>query len=1162
MNASPPASPPLIVGIGASAGGLAAYKEFLSQMPADSGMAFVLVQHLDPHHRSALVELLAAQTTMPVAEAEDGVAIAANHVYVIPPDATLTVEDGKLALDKPAPPRAQRRPIDTFFVSLAEDQGENAICIVLAGTGSDGSQGVRAIKEHGGLALAQAEFDHHAKDGMPQSAADTGLVDEVLAIEDMPAKLAQYRSHLLTAGEHKDREGIRRDAPDHLAAICKLLRERIGHDFGQYKEKTMTRRVQRRMQVLQLDTVPEYIERLKAEPHQIELLFQELLISVTRFFRDPDAWESLQQTVIPKLLHGKGAADTLRVWVPGCATGEEVYSVAIALREARQRQAGAPQVCIFATDIDARALETARSGHYSQALPGLSPERRARWFVEDGNGYTVVKELRAMCVFSPHSLARDPPFSKIDLVLCRNVLIYMQADLQERVLRKFHYALKPEGWLFLGLSEGVSRSAQLFEAVDKKHRIYRRSEAPTPALQELSPPEPARDHASDRAPAGMTARAGEDRLDRAARRVMEKHSPAYVVIDRHHQILRFSGGETGRYLEPSAGAASLNLFSIVKKALRPTVRATVKAAIATEQAVVHGKVTVRLDGDRRAITVLAEPLEGEAGLCVVAFQDEGPAGGVGAGPGDKAGDTGIAELEQELHVTKAQLHATINELESTSEEMKSANEEYQSVNEELQSSNEELETSKEEMQSMNEELQVVNAELGNKNDRLTQVNSDLSNLLTSTEIATIFLDNDLRVKSFTAGMKELFHLRESDHGRPITDIVARLDYADLRADVRKVLRSLAPIEREVSIHGEETSFILRIRPYRTVDNVIDGVVMTFVDITERKRHEAERGRLAAIVDSSADAIIGHSLDGVITSWNAAAEHTFGYSAAEAIGQPLTMLLSKDQHDEVPVLLERLKRGEPVPPIDVTRRNQKGQEVQVSLNFSPVTDRNGAMVAASTVGRDISGRHQAEAHRQLLLHELSHRVKNTLAVVQAIAMQTQRGATSMQEFEQTFRARIGVLAHAHDLLMQSAWHGASLRDLLRVSLMPYENKRKKQWTLEGRAIHLNANATLALTMVFHELATNAAKYGALSVEDGSIEVKWQVKPKDTLLLTWRERDGPPVNKPARRGFGSKLVEEGLAYELDANVTLDYKLTGLRCSIELPLAGVAQEPAARA
>lgn len=875
--AAPAVPLPLIVGIGASAGGLEAFRTFFTHMPADTGMAFVLVQHLAPDHKSMLVDLLSASTKMPVIEAADGLEIQENGVFVIPPNATLTVEAGRLRLEQPAPPRLTRRPIDTFFVSLAKDQRENAVCVILSGTGSDGTLGAAAIKENGGLTLAQAEFDHHAKPGMPLSATSTGQVDEILPVEAMPAKLVAYLKHMRGVAETKDPEGTRQDVGGYLAAICSLLQARCGHDFRSYKEKTFVRRMQRRMQVLQISTPEAYVTHLRDQPQELDVLFMELLIGVTQFFRDPAAFEALGSSVLTSLVEGKGADDLIRIWVPGCATGQEVFTLAMLLREAMDSRGPTPKVQIFGTDIDERSIVVARLGRYSKPMVGVSPERLERWFVQDGDGYCIVPEIREMCLFSLHSLIKDPPFSKLDLISCRNLLIYLDPEAQDRVMRTFHYALNPGATLFLGSSETVTRSAKLFGVADKKHRIFTRKVIEGPSLPDLSPARRTKPLlATDPTGSGPP-----ERIDSDARRLMEKYSPPHIVVDRDHLIVRFSGGDVGAFLEPSAGPPSFNLFNILRKNLRPAVRAALQEAELSSRPVLHENIAVRVDGRARLITLIVEPMPDHGaktsrknGVFVLGFQDNGPASISGRGrKSNEAPADAMQALEQELRATRFQLQSSIDEAEVVNEEMRSSNEEYQSVNEELQSANEELETAKEEIQSVNEELHTINTEMGSKNELLTTLNSDLVNLLDSTEIATIFLDDQLLIKSFTPGITDIFPLRDSDVGRPITEIVTLLSYADLKRDVRTVIRKLTVIEQQVSLVGAGMTFIMRIRPYRRVDNVIDGVVITFIDITEREGAQAAlrsvQDDLRLLIDSTADAIFCVDQQGLPTLCNAA-----------------------------------------------------------------------------------------------------------------------------------------------------------------------------------------------------------------------------------------------------------------------------------------------------
>ena len=1158
----------LIVGIGASAGGLEAFKAFLAHMPADNDLAFVLVQHLAPDHTSLLAELLGHVTRMPVVEAVDGTRVKPRHVYVIPPNATLTITDRTLKVCRPAPPREHRWPINTFFNSLAQDQGDRAVCVVLAGTGSDGSQGLRAVKEHGGLALAQSGFDDEALSGMPASAVATGLVDAVLPVAEMPARLLAYQKHMLAAHQHHDADGVRDDVAEHLKTICALVRADVGHDFSQYKEKTLMRRIQRRMLVTQAETVPAYIDYLRQHASEHELLFREFLIGVTEFFRDPAAYEALRTIAIPSILADKGNADELRVWVPGCATGEEAYSIAITLREAMTDSRG-PKVKIFATDIDDQAIARARAGRYRAPLSGISAERQERWFRKDQDDYCVVKLIRDMCIFSPHSVIKDPPFSRMDLVSCRNLLIYLNNDLQERLVQSFHYALRPGGFLLLGPSERLGQNARLFNEMDQKQRLYIRRDDVNAGMRHV--PDTHRPQRPETA-RQVSSRQVDDLIDQHARQALEPWSPAYVVINANHEVLRF-GGDTRRYLAPSSGAASLNLFQLLAKPLRGVVRTAVMQAFASGQRVIRDGSQLLSTRDR-PLRLIVEPLpsparEGAADgetkveLCVVAFHELEHAPHAVAPAPDGATDSAharIQALEDELRGTRTQLHAAVDLHESASEDLKSANEEYQSVNEELQSANEELETSTEEMQSINEELQTVNTELQSKNEALNRVNSDIRNLLDSTHIATLFLDRELRIRGYTPAMTEMFHLRDGDKGRPITEISPRLNYPQLKEDVARVLKQMTVTERILRSGNDDSANLLRMRPYVTIDNVVDGVVLTCVDITDSQRLNREHARLAAIVNSSRDAIIGLSLDDHIISWNPAAERIFGLHAAQAVNHPLRRLLPPEPSAEAQQFFdsedERQLHGE----FEMVWRRPTGESVPLSMNYAPVLSDDGTstLIAGELIARDITEERRAKRHAELMMGELNHRVKNTLATVQAIVTQTATTTTDLPAFKADFLSRLMALSQTHNLLARDAWESASLIEILGHELDPYRRDDfaagKPRVKISGDDVRLRPKEALALSMALHELTTNAAKYGAFSTAHGRVVVTWTTRPCEEgswLTMHWLEQDGPAVTPPTHRGFGSRLIRDGVAYELGGNVSLEFPASGVTCRIEVPL-----------
>ena len=846
----------LTVGIGASAGGLEAFQAFFRRMDEDSGMAFVLISHLAPDHDSLLSELLAKETQMNVLQVTEEVRLQPNQVYVIPPNATLTVDDGILRLSAPVQARGHRAPINIFFRSLAEDQGENAVCVILSGTGSDGTIGMKSIKEFGGLAIAQ-DSESAKYDSMPRNAVMTGLVDYVLPVEDIPNKLIEYARHREGLQANLGEDGMLPKAADYLNQICSLLRRRVGHDFGNYKQGTLIRRIQRRIQITQTASVEAYVEHLKSDAEEVSLLFKDLLIGVTHFFRDPEAFDALQHKVIAKLVRDSIDRKSIRAWITGCSSGEEVYSIAMLLAEEIDRQNARLQVQIFATDIDEDALEKARHARYPESITEqITPQRLDRFFIRQDGLYQVNKYLREMCIFSQHSLISDPPFSRLDLISCRNLLIYFDAELQKRLMPLFHYALKENGYLFLGGSENLTAHSELFRTTDRSHRIFQRKQAIVPPQIDF----PLVDRSTYRqlsSPKSQPAVSRQSQIAKSIERVLlQDYAPACVIINEQNEIVYFFG-RTGKYLEPSQGAPSNNLFDLARLGLRLDLRTTIKAARQSQREIVRERVSIENEDQIVTLNLIVRPVTkapDDNDLLMVMFQNIGrptsyeDAVARGEEPGEESPI--IKQLEDELRITKDHLRSTVEGVETSNEELKSANEELLSMNEELQSSNEELQTSKEEMQSINEELETVNTELRNKVEELDAANSDIQNLFESTKIATVFLDESLRIKRFTPTATRLFRLIGTDIDRPITDISLSFEGIDIAADVRAVLKSLIPTEKDVQLSGQDVYYRMRIMPYRTLENVISGTVLTFVDVTSlrlaRNRAEEWAQRQSAI----------------------------------------------------------------------------------------------------------------------------------------------------------------------------------------------------------------------------------------------------------------------------------------------------------------------------
>jgi two-component system CheB/CheR fusion protein len=845
-----------IVGIGASAGGLEALEQFLGRVSANSGMAYVIVQHLDPTHKGIMPELLQRATAMEVFQVKDRMRVKPNCVYVIPPNRDMSILHGVLYLFEPTAPRGLRLPIDFFLRSLAEDRQELSIGVILSGMGSDGTMGLRAIKEKAGLALAQepasAKFD-----SMPRSVIDAGLADLVARAEDLPAKIGDYLRHALVITkaelplEVKDQSALEK--------VLILLRARTGHDFSMYKRSTIYRRIERRMGIHQIDRIAVYLRYLQENTQEVELLFKELLIGVTSFFRDPTAWEQLQEEVLPDLLAARPAGGTLRAWSAGCSTGEEAYSLAIAFREALEQVDPAKnfKLQVFATDLDRDAIDKARQGFYpANIVADVSGARLGRFFIKEGNGYRVGKEIRAMVTFATQNLIMDPPFTKLDILICRNLLIYLTPELQKRVLPLFHYSLNPDGILFLGSAETISTFTDLFGSLNIKSRLFRRRESVLraeplafPATFTAVTPGAHKELMMPKSVVNLQSLA--DQL------ILQHFSPPAVLTNDKGDILYISG-RTGKYLEPAAGKANWNIFAMAREELRFDLgNAFQKALLQKEAMIVTGLKVTEGAGIRNVditVQMLAEP-EALRGMVMIVFNNV-------AAPLEKtapgrsrptaAGNARIIELEQELQHLRETLQTTREEMQSSQEELKSTNEELQSTNEELQSTNEELTTSREEMQSLNEELQTVNAEQLSKMDDLARVNDDMRNLLNSTEIVTVFLDGKLHIRRFTSGADKLFKLIPGDVGRPLSDIAGDLIYPEMTEVAREVLRTLVFSEKQIA-STDGRWFLVRIMPYRTMEDVIAGVVITFAEITAAKMLEselrAENARLKGLLEA-------------------------------------------------------------------------------------------------------------------------------------------------------------------------------------------------------------------------------------------------------------------------------------------------------------------------
>lgn len=844
-----------VVAIGASAGGLDALKKFFTAMSPDPGMAFVLVQHLDPTHESTLADLMSRYTPLKVVQAKDGMKVESDYLYIIPPNKDMGLMNRTIQLMEPVEPHGMRLPINFFLKNLAEDQKERSIAIIFSGFGSDGTIGIKSIKAAGGMVMAQdpATADSNS---MPASAIQTGLVDFILPPEEMPEKLMNY-----VESAHKTIKKIitpKEETERALQKIFMLIRNRTSHDFSYYKENTVYRRISRRMNIHQIENIQTYLRYLQENPHEIDILFKELLINVTSFFRDEKSFDSFKNS-LKELIKQKLDVDNLRVWVPGCSSGEEVYSIAIIIHELLEEPGKNIDVQIFGTDIDIDALTTARSGTYPITIAeDVSPELLNKYFVKKDNVFTIRTDIREMVVFAPHDVLIDPPFTKLDVLSCRNLLIYLNGEAQQKVISNFNYALNKDGILFLGPSESVGEFVDAFNVVDKKWKIFKCVKStefirrfvevhPIPRTLQLS------NFETGIGLKQLNTSKSVNIVNLAEKELLDIYVPPSAIITDFGEIL-YIHGRLGNYLEPAQGKAKLNIVEMAREGLKFELNSSIQNAISKKSEIVVEGLRVKNNGGHIFINLNVKPLELETtkGLLIVSFEEVSVDKN---GKKDKMklnmvtkGDERIRELESELNLTKERLNVTIEEMKSSNEELRSANEELQSMNEESQSTNEELETSKEELQSINEEMVTVNNELQMKIDELTQATDDMNNLFNSTEIAIIFLDRDLNIRRYTKEATNLIKMIESDVGRPFSDIATNLKYDNFTDDIQQVMDRVTFKETEIETEDGKW-FQTRIMPYKTFKNVIDGVVITFNNITERKEQITDALDALELADS-------------------------------------------------------------------------------------------------------------------------------------------------------------------------------------------------------------------------------------------------------------------------------------------------------------------------
>ncbi len=1137
-----------VVGVGASAGGLEAFQSLLSAMTPKHAFALLLVQHLDPDHDSLLQELLSKKTSVPVTVIEDGMEIEESTVYIIPPGASLTVEGYVMHLSDFDQPRGLRRPIDSFLESLAEEHGANCVGIILSGTGSDGANGMRAIKNAGGLGLVQ-DPRQSAYDGMPRSAIDNGGSDLILPSEDMIAVIGEFFDR------HSDLGDALRGDEEFKRRVAKHLLYRTGHDFSNYKIATMERRIARRMSVLGIKRPNEYLQRLISDDKEGMRLFQDILINVTSFFRDRASFDTLKTEVIRPMLADKGTDAEVRIWVPGCSTGEEAYSIAILCLQELDRLNTRPRISIFATDIDEEALKTAREGVYPETIADSIPEDLLeRHFTPVASGYEVTQPLRDLVRFSRHNFIKDPPFLRLDLITCRNVIIYFDRWLQDRVMPVFHYALKPGGFLFLGPSENLGVIEGHFASVSRTQRIYRRDDSVArPLAMPIASGTSSRTtrRTNPNIKPRETAAPPEDYYRQV---MLENHAPAFAVIDRN-RVLGYTSGRIGRYLEIGPGVPDLDIVDLARGPLRGLVRRLLATASTAREDTHSLEWEGDIGGEAMRLVLYVRPLRDSRQMVVFDERDVRP-----------AEDSRPVKLTEDIsNIDDLYLRTLEEELEEAQQTVRTTVEELETSNEELKSSNEEIMSMNEEMQSANEELTTVNDELRNKVLELDAAVSDLRNFIDSTNIATLFLDDDLTIRSFSPQARTYFRVVEKDRSRHLGDIAGDLSMTDLIEICTRVLDTGQRIEREMRTLDGTADLQVSVNPYLTADNEQQGLVVVLIPVTELRQYARELEEVSVAANRHLNeieelyrvspqpmALMGPDLTYIRANEGLAAVN--GKPLIDHIGRSIYEVVPKLTDQVVEPIRKVFESGEPILSQEVTGYTaaDPDRERQWEVDWYPI--REGDSISAVGVSvRDVTKYHEMETELRRVMRELQHRVKNMLSNVIALINRARREEGDHQIILDTLVKRINALATTHNLLTTENWHSILFRDLLTPELIDVYGPERI--TLRGPDVRLSAKAAVAFGMTIHELATNAAKYGALASPDGKLEVRWSRTDEgggEMLVVRWIETGGGPEGEPDAPGFGTQLIDSTIRSSLLGTIDKHFDGTGFRAVIEVPIA----------